>query len=108
MKHRESTRHPGVMRTAPVDSEWAGIFVAIGFVLMGLVSVPIAMWFVLGALPLGVIVALLMRWMRREKPLQSIGLGEPPATLTTAENTTPGRTTSSVDVSERRLSALPA
>jgi len=49
-----------------VDSGFAGILVAIGFLVMGLVSMPIATWFVLGALVVGGIVALLLRFNERK------------------------------------------
>ena len=45
-----------------VDSEFAGILVAVGFLVMGLVSMPLATGFVLGAITLGVVVALLLRF----------------------------------------------
>jgi len=48
-----------------VDSEFAGLLVAVGFVVMGLVSMPLATWFLLGALVLGVGVALLLRCTRK-------------------------------------------
>jgi hypothetical protein len=44
-----------------VDSEFIGLLVAVGFLVMGLVSMPIATGFVLGAIALGVFVALLLR-----------------------------------------------
>ena len=65
-----------------VDSELAGVVIACGFVLMGLVSLPIAKWFFVGALLLGLLIALFFRWMRKDKPPQSLGLGlEPPGKL---------------------------
>ena len=45
-----------------VDSEFAGLIVAVGFIVMGLVSMPLATGFVLGAITLGVVVALLLRF----------------------------------------------
>jgi hypothetical protein len=48
-----------------VDSESAGIIVALGFVVMGLVGVPIAKWFLIGAIVLGGGVALVLRLTRR-------------------------------------------
>ena len=45
-----------------VDSEFAGLLVAVGFLVMGLVSMPLATGFVLGAITLGVVVALLLRF----------------------------------------------
>ena len=65
MKNRDANRHPGVMRFMHVDSEFAGLLVAVGFVVMGAVGLDIGKWFVLGALVLGVAVALLLRLIRR-------------------------------------------
>jgi len=45
-----------------VDSEFAGILVAVGFLAMGLVSMPLATWFVLGCIVLGGVFALLLRF----------------------------------------------
>ncbi len=45
-----------------VDSEFAGLLVAVAFLVMGFVSMPIATLFVLGAVALGVVVALLLRF----------------------------------------------
>jgi len=64
MKHHDSNRHPGPWRLMQIDSEFAGLLVAVGFVVMGLVSMPIATWFLLGALLLGVGVAVLLRRIR--------------------------------------------
>ena len=49
-----------------VDSEFAGLLVAVGFLVMGLVSMPIATVFALGAIALGVVVALLLRFIPRK------------------------------------------
>lgn len=49
-----------------LDSEFAGLLVAVGFLVMGLVSMPIATVFVLGTLALGVVVALLLRFVPRK------------------------------------------
>ena len=49
-----------------VDSEFAGLLVAVGFLVLGLVSMPIATGFVLGAITLGVVVALLLRFTPRK------------------------------------------
>ena len=65
MKQRDANRHPGPWRVMRLDSEFAGLLVAVGFVVMGLVSMPIATWFLLGALLLGVGVALLLRYIRK-------------------------------------------
>ena len=65
MKNRDANRHPGIMRMMKVDSEFAGILVAVGFLVMGAVGLDIGRWFVLAALGLGCAVALLLRFMRK-------------------------------------------
>ncbi|HEV2732580.1 MAG TPA: hypothetical protein VGV15_21320 [Terriglobales bacterium] len=65
MKQHDANRHPGPWRVMRVDTEFAGLLVAVGFLVMGLVSMPIATWFLLGALVLGVGVALLLRATRK-------------------------------------------
>jgi hypothetical protein len=65
MKQHDANRHPGPWRVMRVDSEFAGLLVAVGFVVMGLVSLAIAKWFLLGALLFGVGVALLLRHIRK-------------------------------------------
>jgi hypothetical protein len=65
MEDRDAKRHPGPWRVMPVDSEFAGLLVAVGFLVLGLVSMPIATGFVLGVIALGVIVALLLRFIPR-------------------------------------------
>jgi len=62
MKDRDASRHPGPFRIMQVDSEIAGLLVAVGFLVMGFVSMPIATGFVLGTFALGVIVALVLRF----------------------------------------------
>jgi hypothetical protein len=62
MKDRDANRHPGPWRVMRVDSEVAGIIVAVGFLGMGLVSMPLGTWFVLGCLVLGGVFALLLRF----------------------------------------------
>jgi len=62
MKDRDLSRHPGPWRVMRVDSEFAGVLVAIGFLVMGFVSMPIAKWFVLAAVALGAFVALVLRF----------------------------------------------
>jgi hypothetical protein len=65
MKNHGASRHPGIMRFMRVDAEFAGFIVAVGFVVMGLVGIPIAKWFLLGAIVLGVGVALVLRFIRK-------------------------------------------
>jgi hypothetical protein len=65
MKDHDAARHPGPWRVMRVDAESVGLIVALGFLLMGLVSMPIATWFLVGALVLGLGVALLLRFSRK-------------------------------------------
>jgi hypothetical protein len=65
MKHHDASRHPGIMRFMSVDAEFAGIIVAIGFVVMGIVGIPIVKWFLLGAVLLGAALALLLQVIHR-------------------------------------------
>jgi hypothetical protein len=58
----DQSPHPGLWRVMQVDSEFVGLLVAVGFLVMGLVSMPIATWFVLGTMALGIVVALLLRF----------------------------------------------
>ena len=44
----------------------AGILVALAFVLLGLVALPIMRWFFLSALALGLAVVLLLHYVRKE------------------------------------------
>ena len=62
MKDHDANRHPGPWRVMSVDSETAGILVAVGFLAMGLVSIPVARWFVLACLALGGAFAVLFRF----------------------------------------------
>lgn len=62
MKDHDANRHPGPWRVMSVDSETAGILVAVGFLAMGLVSISVARWFVLGCLALGAVFAVLLRF----------------------------------------------
>ena len=65
MKNRDANRHPGVMRVMKVDSEFAGLLVAVGFLVMGAVGLDIGKWFVMGALVLGIGVAGLLRFTHK-------------------------------------------
>lgn len=66
MEDHEAKRHPGPWRVMQVDSEFAGLLVAVGFLVLGLVSMPVATAFVLAAITLGVVVALLLRFTSRK------------------------------------------
>jgi len=65
MKDRDTARHPGPMRVMRLDAESAGVLVAVAFVVLGLVGLAIAKWFLLASLVLGAGVALLLRFTRR-------------------------------------------
>lgn len=65
--------HPGPWRIMQVDSEFVGLLVAVGFLVMGLVSMPIATGFVLGALALGIVVALLLRFAPKKYTRVAVG-----------------------------------
>jgi uncharacterized membrane-anchored protein len=69
MKAENETKpHPGPWRFMRVDSGLVGILIAIAFLVMGFVSMPVATWFVVGAILVGGLVALLLRfyWQRLE------------------------------------------
>jgi len=51
-----------------INSESAGIIIAIGFVVMGVVGIPIAKWFLIAGIVLGIGVALLLRYLRKRPP----------------------------------------
>jgi hypothetical protein len=53
------------MRVMKIDSEFAGLLVAAGFLVMGVVGLDIGKWFVMGAVVLGIAVALLLRLTRK-------------------------------------------
>lgn len=73
MKTHDAPKHPGPWRVMQVDSELAGLLVAVGFLVMGFVSMPIATGFVLGAITLGVVVALLLRFTPRKFTRVAVG-----------------------------------
>jgi len=54
------------MQFMPTDSELAGFIVALGFVVMGVVGIPIVKFFLLGAILLGGGVALLLRLIHND------------------------------------------
>ena len=46
MKTHETAKHPGPWQFMRVDSEFTGVLIAVGFLLMAFVSMPLAAWFV--------------------------------------------------------------
>ena len=57
MKSHETARHPGPFRFMRADLEVAGFIVAIGIVVLEVISIPIAKWFLGGAILVGTVVA---------------------------------------------------
>ena|ERR1700687_154496 len=72
MKDHDANRQPGPFRFMKVDSEFAGLLVAVGFLVMGFVSMPLATGFALGAITLRVVVALLLRFTPKKAPAKSL------------------------------------
>ena len=66
MKQHQVEPHPGPFRIPRVDAEIAGILVAIGFIVMGVVAIPIVKWFLLGAVVLGGLFAAFRYFARRD------------------------------------------
>jgi hypothetical protein len=73
MKDYDANRHPGPWRVMRVDSEFAGLIVAVGFLVMGLVSMPLATGFVLGTIMLGIVIALLLRFTPKKFSRATLG-----------------------------------
>jgi len=65
MEDHAAKPHPGPWRVMKVDSELAGLLVAVGFLMLGLVSMPLSAVFVLAAIAFGAVVALLLRFIPR-------------------------------------------
>jgi len=59
--------HRGPWRVMQVDSDFAGIFIALAFVVLGIVSMPsITLLILVGAVPLGIAVALVLRFTAKK------------------------------------------
>jgi hypothetical protein len=65
MKYDTPKPHPGPFRFMRVDAEFAGIMIAVGFTIMGLVGLPIAKWFLLAAIALAVLVATILHFGKK-------------------------------------------
>ena len=63
MKNYDTPKHPGPWRVMRASAGFAGILVAVGFFLMGVVTMPVL---TLAAVPLGIAVALLLRFTRKD------------------------------------------
>ena len=57
--------HPGPFRFMTADPEWGGILIAVGFVILGLIGLPLARWFLLGVVLFGAAFALLLHYIRK-------------------------------------------
>ena len=66
MKDHGSKPHPGPMSFMRVDAEFTGVFIAIAFVVLGLVALPDATWFFLGTVLVGIVIALVLRLTRKD------------------------------------------
>jgi hypothetical protein len=73
MRELSPKPHPGPFRVMKVDAGSAGILVAIGFFVMGFVSVPIAKGFLIGASLLGIGVAGVLWVIRKRKGSRAAG-----------------------------------
>ena len=62
---RPAKPHPGPFRMTDAAPGFAGIVLAIGFVVMGVVGIPIAKFFLIGAVALGLAVALIIHFIRK-------------------------------------------
>ena len=65
MQIRPTRPHPGPFRMTDAAPGFAGIVLAIGFVVMGVVGIPIAKFFLFGAVALGGAVAVLFHFIRK-------------------------------------------
>ena len=68
MKDHSTPRHPGPFRFMSIGVGSAAVMVAVSFVALGLAGLPIAKFFLLGAVLMGIGVAILFRVFRK-KPL---------------------------------------
>jgi hypothetical protein len=73
MKDHAVQRHPGPWRFMRVDSEVAGILVAVAFLVLGFVSMPVATGFVVGTIALGVVVVLVLRFTPKKFARLAVG-----------------------------------
>jgi len=66
MKDHSTRPHPGPFNFMRADAEIAGIMIAVGFIVMGLVGLPIAKWFLLAAVALAIVVVLILRFTKQQ------------------------------------------
>jgi hypothetical protein len=57
--------HPGPFRFIKADPEWGGILIAIGFVVLGLIGLPLARPFLVGVVIVGALIAVVLHFVRK-------------------------------------------
>ena len=63
------SRHPGItIHKMPIAGSVGGFIFAVGIIVLALVGLPFAKWFVLGAVILGFGVVGILRWFRKLHP----------------------------------------
>jgi len=74
MKAEEGvSRHPGItIHKMPVAGSVGGFIFAVGIVVLAVVGLPFAKWFLLGAMILGIGVVAILRFVRRLHPQTEI------------------------------------
>ena len=68
MKDHDTPRHPGPFQVMGMGGWSAAIMVVFSYVALGLVDLPVAKFFLLGAVLLGAGVAILLRISRGKRP----------------------------------------
>ena len=66
MKDHSTPPHPGPFRIPAIRAEFSAVMVALGFIALGLAGLPIAKFFLLGAILVGAMIALLFRVLRKK------------------------------------------
>jgi hypothetical protein len=61
---RSHQYHPGITGRLVVDGGFAGAIIAVGFVVMAWLGLPQARLFLVGAMSLGLLLGLILRWRR--------------------------------------------
>jgi hypothetical protein len=59
--------HPGIRIDKIPVSGWAGLLFAVGVMLLILLEVPLARWFLLATVPVGVITGIVLYFTRRDR-----------------------------------------
>ena len=60
--------HPGInISKIPVGGGVAGLMIAVSILVIAFIGLPATRWFLVGSLALGGVVALIRRWMARDR-----------------------------------------